>query len=108
MRVGIPFAILTGLLTIALAAQEPAPAEWFQWRGPNRDGISPETGLLQEWPKSGPAQVWKIAGANAHWSWAAESATSRWHPTARIFRKAQGVEQLMPAIGAGLEQFTGE
>jgi hypothetical protein len=52
--------------------------------------------------------VWKIAGANAHWSWAAESATSRWHPTARIFRKAQGVEQLMPAIGAGLEQFTGE
>ena len=52
--------------------------------------------------------VWKIAGANAHWSWAAEGATSRWHPTARIFRTAQGVEQLMPAIGAGLEQFTGE
>src|SRR5688572_29203987 len=51
--------------------------------------------------------VWKIAGANAHWSWGTESATSRWHPTARIFRTAQGIEQLMPAIGAGLEQFTG-
>ena len=44
------------------------PAEWFQWRGPNRDGISAETGLLQDWPKSGPPQVWRIAGVGNGYS----------------------------------------
>ena len=27
-----------------------AAADWPQWRGPNRDGTSPETGLLTRWP----------------------------------------------------------
>src|ERR1017187_8815162 len=35
-------------------------ADWPQWRGPNRDGISSETGLLEAWPKGGPPLVWKI------------------------------------------------
>ena len=29
-----------------------------QWRGPNRDGIYPETGLLKSWPETGPALLW--------------------------------------------------
>lgn len=37
-----------------------AGSDWPQWRGPNRDGVSTETGLLKEWPKGGPKQVWKI------------------------------------------------
>jgi outer membrane protein assembly factor BamB len=37
-------------------------ADWPQWRGPNRDGISPETGLLDSWPKGGPPLLWKIQG----------------------------------------------
>ncbi len=45
-----------------LAARQAAPAEWFQWRGPNRDGHSAETGLLLAWPKAGPPQVWRAAG----------------------------------------------
>ena len=32
--------------------------DWPQWRGPNRDGISRETGLLQAWPSAGPKRVW--------------------------------------------------
>jgi outer membrane protein assembly factor BamB len=32
--------------------------DWPQWRGPQRDGISAETGLLKEWPPEGPKQVW--------------------------------------------------
>lgn len=32
--------------------------DWPQWRGPNRDGISRETGLLQDWPSAGPKRVW--------------------------------------------------
>src|SRR5574341_499271 len=33
--------------------------DWPQWRGPNRDGISRETGLLKSWPESGPRVLWR-------------------------------------------------
>jgi outer membrane protein assembly factor BamB len=33
--------------------------DWPQWRGPQRTGISKETGLLQVWPATGPALRWK-------------------------------------------------
>lgn len=33
--------------------------DWPQWRGPNRDGLSKETGLLKEWPKGGPKLLWE-------------------------------------------------
>ena len=36
--------------------------DWPQWRGPNRDGHSLETGLLSSWPAGGPTLVWKAAG----------------------------------------------
>ncbi|HUE73973.1 MAG TPA: PQQ-binding-like beta-propeller repeat protein [Pirellulaceae bacterium] len=35
-------------------------ADWPQWRGPNRDGISQEKGLLQEWPQEGPKLLWQV------------------------------------------------
>ena len=34
--------------------------DWPQWRGPNRNGISQEKGLLQEWPQEGPKLLWQI------------------------------------------------
>jgi outer membrane protein assembly factor BamB len=34
--------------------------DWPQFRGPNRDNISTETGLLRTWPASGPRVLWKI------------------------------------------------
>lgn len=34
-------------------------ADWPQWRGPERTGISQETGLLKSWPKDGPPIRWK-------------------------------------------------
>src|SRR5215813_13942984 len=37
-------------------------ADWPQWRGPDRSGISKETGLLKEWPKEGPKLVWEVKG----------------------------------------------
>ena len=33
--------------------------DWPQWRGPTRDGISKEAGLLKEWPADGPKLVWQ-------------------------------------------------
>jgi outer membrane protein assembly factor BamB len=35
-------------------------ADWPQWRGPQRNGISPETGLLKEWPQQGPKLLWQL------------------------------------------------
>lgn len=48
-------------LALTFTALLPA-ADWPQWRGPNRDGISPETGLLEKWPAAGPPLVWKATG----------------------------------------------
>ncbi len=42
--------------------------DWPQWRGVNRDAISTETGLLQEWPKEGPPLVWKATGLGRGYS----------------------------------------
>ena len=33
---------------------------WPQFRGPARDNVSPDTGLLKSWPPEGPPLVWKV------------------------------------------------
>jgi outer membrane protein assembly factor BamB len=51
-------------LSAALPKTVPKPgqsADWPQWRGPNRDGASPETGLLAAWPDAGPKELWRQA-----------------------------------------------
>ena len=56
------FFCLALLTPICLLAPSAAPAsDWPQWRGPNRDGISQETGFRKEWPKDGPALVWRAS-----------------------------------------------
>lgn len=41
--------------------------DWPQFRGPKRDGISKETGLLKEWPAEGPKLVWQNKDVAAGW-----------------------------------------
>jgi outer membrane protein assembly factor BamB len=43
-------------------------SNWFQWRGPNRDGKSTETGLLKSWPAQGPPLAWRGTGAGIGYS----------------------------------------
>ncbi len=45
-----------GLLCVVGAV---SGADWPQLLGPNRDGVSTETGLLQTWPKEGPKVIWQ-------------------------------------------------
>jgi outer membrane protein assembly factor BamB len=45
---------------ILLVAGRSLAADWPQWRGPQRNGVSQETGLLKEWPKEGPKLVWQV------------------------------------------------
>jgi outer membrane protein assembly factor BamB len=54
---------LVAVVGLLLAGQVSRPArgeDWPCWRGPHRDGISQETGLLKEWPEDGPTQLWKV------------------------------------------------
>ena len=39
--------------------------DWPQWRGVERNGVSPETGLAKSWPAGGPPLVWKAQGLGA-------------------------------------------
>jgi outer membrane protein assembly factor BamB len=55
------------VLTLILVFTATA-ADWPQWRGPNRDGISGETGLLPSWPSGGPKVVWRINGLGVGYS----------------------------------------
>jgi outer membrane protein assembly factor BamB len=45
-----------------------AGLEWPQWRGPARDAVSKETGLLQEWTPAGPPLLWKTKGLGGGFS----------------------------------------
>ena len=47
------------LLIAVVLCFSSAHADWPQWLGPNRTGISSETGLLTTWAKDGPAVVWE-------------------------------------------------
>jgi outer membrane protein assembly factor BamB len=42
--------------------------DWPQWRGPERTGVSRETGLLKQWPKDGPKLLWKAIGLGGGYS----------------------------------------
>ncbi|MBX9580003.1 MAG: PQQ-like beta-propeller repeat protein [Gemmataceae bacterium] len=53
--------LVVSSLAVGLAALVASADDWPQWRGPNRDGVSKETGLLKEWPKDGPPVRWKRA-----------------------------------------------
>ena len=64
-----PKLLVTTLITSALVAGlAAAPDDWPQWRGPRRDGVSAETGLLKQWPAGGPPLAWKSGGAGEGYS----------------------------------------
>jgi len=50
--------LLAGLLASSCSTQP----EISQWRGPDRSGVFPETGLLDEWPENGPELLWSYEG----------------------------------------------
>lgn len=47
---------------MAMSGYPANAADWPQWRGPDRDGVSRETGLLKVWPESGPKLLWQRDG----------------------------------------------
>jgi outer membrane protein assembly factor BamB len=53
---------------MALNLGPAGPDDWPQWRGPRRDGVSAQTGLLTDWPANGPKLLWTFDGAGAGYS----------------------------------------
>jgi outer membrane protein assembly factor BamB len=51
----------TLLASLILSSAVLSAADWPQWRGPDRTGVSSETGLLAAWPAGGPRLVWRVA-----------------------------------------------
>jgi outer membrane protein assembly factor BamB len=56
------------LCLFATTAISLTAADWPQWRGPQRDGTSPESGLLQSWPAAGPKLLWNTANLGSGYS----------------------------------------
>ena len=52
---------VTGVVSFSAGA-----ADWPNWLGPNKNGSSPETGLLTTWPATGPKLLWKSAGGDGY------------------------------------------
>ena len=70
MRSHSHFSLVCTLVILAIQAPRIGFSEdaWPQWRGPNRDGISTETGLLREWPKDGPKVLWQVDSVGVGYS----------------------------------------
>lgn len=60
MNSKFPLLFRAGACVICMATSLAVAGDWPQWRGPQRNGISQEKGLLPEWPKDGPRLVWQI------------------------------------------------
>jgi len=63
---------ITLLTTLVMAhlvlALSTSADDWPGWLGPNRDGHSPDTGLLKQWPAGGPKLLWKADTIGQGWS----------------------------------------
>ncbi len=59
-RCGASLIMLAFLLVLGGAPTYADDAQgWPQFRGPDRNGISQETGILKEWPEAGPKELWR-------------------------------------------------
>ena len=56
---------LTAVALALIVSAEARAADWPQFLGPNRTGISSETGLIISWPAGGPKEVWRIQVASS-------------------------------------------
>ena len=58
------FMLPRSIVVVLLLESGLSASDWPQWRGVHRDGKSPETGLLKQWPMTGPKLVWNSREVN--------------------------------------------
>lgn len=86
-------------------------ADWPQWQGPDRNAISKEKGLLQQWPEKGPKLAWRIRGIGGGDSAPAVSAGRIFGMSNRgneevvwALSESDGKEAWATPLGAAVEQ----
>ncbi len=60
--------IIIVILSVIIQSCTTNPPEISQWRGPDRNGIYPDTGLLIEWPENGPELIWEYNELGREWT----------------------------------------
>ncbi len=65
---GALLALAAAALALAVPSGGAKGADWPQWRGPRRDNVSTETGLLKKWPEGGPRLLWTARGCGKGFS----------------------------------------
>jgi outer membrane protein assembly factor BamB len=58
--------LIVAALTALVLASGVRAENWPQFRGPNRDNISAEKGLLKSWPEGGPEVLWRLDVAQGY------------------------------------------
>lgn len=93
-RMSLGFAAAAAFVIAASSAVAGA-FDWPQWRGPNRDDVSTEKGLLKSWPEGGPKRVWHYDQAGLGFAGFAIA-------DGKLFTMgARGNEELLIALDAG-------
>lgn len=67
----LPIVVVAAIAVFSLTLRDGSPIradDWPQWRGPRRDAVSAETGLLQSWPAGGPRVAWQAFGLGTGYS----------------------------------------
>src|SRR5439155_1253693 len=63
-RPGLPGILVKAVLSVILCHSFVIGSDWPQFLGPERNGVSTETGLLRTWTRKGPPLLWeKVVGA---------------------------------------------
>lgn len=65
MRGCVTTLVFATALASVPAGQSSLGLDWPQWRCPDRNGVSQESGLMKQWPASGPPHVWSISNLGA-------------------------------------------
>jgi outer membrane protein assembly factor BamB len=94
-------------IAIVLAGITMGASDWPQWQGPDRTAISKETGLLKEWPRSGPPLLWTATGVGTGYGSMAVAGDRVYVQGARmrqsfliVYNRATGKELWSKALGA--------
>lgn len=95
----VPVSVALGA-ALLLPSAAGASEDWPQWRGPRRDGVSRETGLLRAWPADGPPLLFRAEGLGAGYS-TVSVAEGRVH-TLGMWSDREWVVALDAATGAAL------
>jgi outer membrane protein assembly factor BamB len=100
--------LIGGAVLLSVAAVH-AAADWPQWQGPDRTRLSKETGLLKQWPATGPSVVWTATGLGSGYGSMAVAGDRVFVQSARgrnsvviALNRADGKEVWSKALGASL------